>query len=83
MKKKEKKIQRGGGVVDGVRAEGEDGAVEEVEHSHRLPPLRRESLRRSFGRERAAAAGDRRRRRRAGWWGRTRRLFLKCINGPY
>lgn len=36
-KEKEKKVQRGSGVVDGVRAEGEDGAVEEVEHRHRLP----------------------------------------------
>jgi hypothetical protein len=27
-------LQGGGGVVDDVGAEGEDGAVEEVEHRH-------------------------------------------------
>lgn len=30
-------IQRGGRVVDDVGAEGEGGAVEEVEHRHLVP----------------------------------------------
>lgn len=30
-------LQGSGGVVDGVRTEGEDRAVEEVEHRHALP----------------------------------------------
>lgn len=31
-----KNLQRSGGIVDGVRAEGENRAVKEVKHRHRF-----------------------------------------------